>query len=162
MVDAGAASVNRTPQSITVDALRALPVPAGYDKYNDATRYAPERQIYTVQAQVLGWKVEADRDYHIVIAQPGSPTHTMIVESIDPGCPLAKQSVFAPAFASVRAAFASCHIAPTPRFNKCAIPVPVEIQGPAFFDPIHGQTGVAPNGIEIHPVLAIRSLACPK
>jgi hypothetical protein len=31
--------------------------------------------------------------------------------------------------------------------------------GAAFFDFIHGQTGVAPNGIELHPVLAFRCVA---
>jgi hypothetical protein len=34
-------------------------------------------------------------------------------------------------------------------------PVEVVITGVAFFDKLHGQTGVAKNGIELHPVLAI-------
>jgi hypothetical protein len=29
----------------------------------------------------------------------------------------------------------------------------VTIKGVGFWDEIHGQTGVAPNGIELHPVL---------
>jgi hypothetical protein len=33
--------------------------------------------------------------------------------------------------------------------------IPVRISGVGFFDFIHGQTGVAPNGIEIHPILSI-------
>jgi hypothetical protein len=32
----------------------------------------------------------------------------------------------------------------------------VTIKGLGFFDEIHGQTGVAPNGIELHPVTRIR------
>jgi hypothetical protein len=32
---------------------------------------------------------------------------------------------------------------------------PVTIKGVGFWDYIHGQTGVAPNGIEVHPVLDI-------
>jgi hypothetical protein len=31
----------------------------------------------------------------------------------------------------------------------------VSITGVAFFDKFHGQKGVAPNGIELHPVLGI-------
>jgi hypothetical protein len=31
----------------------------------------------------------------------------------------------------------------------------VKIVGVGFFDKIHGQRGVAPNGIELHPVLGI-------
>jgi hypothetical protein len=34
--------------------------------------------------------------------------------------------------------------------------VPVTVTGVGFFDRIHGQTGVAPNGIELHPVLDIQ------
>ncbi|MSQ21739.1 MAG: DUF3761 domain-containing protein [Dehalococcoidia bacterium] len=30
--------------------------------------------------------------------------------------------------------------------------------GVGFFDLIHGQRGVAPNGIELHPVLAIKAV----
>jgi hypothetical protein len=29
------------------------------------------------------------------------------------------------------------------------------VRGVGFFDKIHGQTGVARNGIELHPVLSI-------
>jgi hypothetical protein len=40
--------------------------------------------------------------------------------------------------------------------NDCTgVKVPVTITGVAFFDKLHGQTGVAPNGIELHPVLSI-------
>ena len=31
----------------------------------------------------------------------------------------------------------------------------VSLAGPAYIDYLHGQMGVAPNGIEIHPVLAM-------
>jgi hypothetical protein len=33
------------------------------------------------------------------------------------------------------------------------------VTGVAFFDYDHGQTGVAPNAIELHPVLAFRCLS---
>ena len=32
----------------------------------------------------------------------------------------------------------------------------VIVAGVGFFDYLHGQTGVAPNGIELHPVVAVR------
>jgi hypothetical protein len=34
-----------------------------------------------------------------------------------------------------------------------------EIIGVAFFDYKHGQTGVAPNAIELHPILRFRCLS---
>lgn len=36
------------------------------------------------------------------------------------------------------------------------------ITGVGFFDEIHGQTGVAPNGIELHPVLSFFSSNCAR
>jgi len=33
--------------------------------------------------------------------------------------------------------------------------IPVQIKGRGMFDFLHGQTGVAPNGIELHPVLGV-------
>jgi hypothetical protein len=40
-------------------------------------------------------------------------------------------------------------------FKRKTPNVPVTMTGIAFFDPIHGQEGVAPNGIELHPLLGI-------
>jgi hypothetical protein len=34
------------------------------------------------------------------------------------------------------------------------------VTGVGFFDVIHGQTGVAPNGIELHPVLGFTKATC--
>ena len=34
-----------------------------------------------------------------------------------------------------------------------------DVTGVAFFDYDHGQTGVAPNAIELHPILVFRCLA---
>ena len=39
------------------------------------------------------------------------------------------------------------------RFLACS--ALVQVVGIGFFDNLHGQTGVAPNGIELHPVLSI-------
>ena len=36
------------------------------------------------------------------------------------------------------------------------------ITGVGFFDVIHGQTGVAPNGIELHPALTFASTNCKR
>jgi hypothetical protein len=40
-----------------------------------------------------------------------------------------------------------------PRLPQC------EVTGVAFFDFNHGQTGVAPNAIELHPILGFRCLS---
>ena len=38
----------------------------------------------------------------------------------------------------------------------------VIIEGVGFWDEIHGQTGVAPNGIELHPALDFSSGNCER
>ena len=38
----------------------------------------------------------------------------------------------------------------------------VTLTGVGYFDPIHGQSGVAPNGIELHPVLSFASPDCKR
>jgi hypothetical protein len=35
-------------------------------------------------------------------------------------------------------------------------PTPLRVTGVAFFDYNHGQTRVAPNAIELHPILGFR------
>jgi hypothetical protein len=35
------------------------------------------------------------------------------------------------------------------------VAVPAVIVGVGFYDYVHGQTGVAPNGVELHPALQI-------
>jgi hypothetical protein len=41
-------------------------------------------------------------------------------------------------------------------FKAAIKPIAVRVTGVGFFDRIHGQMGVAPNGIELHPVLDVQ------
>lgn len=43
-------------------------------------------------------------------------------------------------------------------FKSQVKPTKVRLTGVGFFDRVHGQSGVAPNGIELHPVLDIKFL----
>ena len=74
---------------------------------------------------------------------------TMIVELPEADC---TAGPFTTALSQARATFDVRHQA-TPRLQH--VNEPVTVRGVGFFDRIHGQTGVAPNGIELHPVLAI-------
>jgi hypothetical protein len=40
-------------------------------------------------------------------------------------------------------------------FAMAVDPTPVKVTGVGFFDRVHGQNGVAPNGVELHPLLNI-------
>ena len=148
--------INWNPLSATVSQLAAIPVPSGYQQYNDTTRYAPtETQVYTVRAVMVGWKTESDNDFHIVISDPNNPSSTMIVEPPDSACSMACDSGFGPVFDAVRTKLTSCFGQPTGSFVNFSKTIVADFTGVPLFDALHGQTGVAPNGIELHPLLSV-------
>jgi len=149
LTDPDAPLVNLLPIPATVESLAALPIPAGWSK--DSPRLPDERQTYTVRAELVGAKREGDSDYHLVLR--GTTGATMIAEIPDPRC--AAGSRFVAQLASVRMAFdARWGAAQSTGWTR--IGQMVEVTGPLFLDEVHGQSGVAPNGAEIHPVLSIR------
>jgi hypothetical protein len=77
--------------------------------------------------------------------------HTMIAEIPDP-CGVGSGSPLATGIETARDQF-DARFDPTDRFQDAN--VPVTITGVGFFDFQHGQTGVAPNGIELHSVLDV-------
>lgn len=56
------------------------------------------------------------------------------------------------AIASARSAFAA-HYTATPTWHY--VHRLVDVRGIGFMDVLHGQVGVAPNGVELHPVIYI-------
>jgi hypothetical protein len=115
-----------------------------------ASRFAPtELTTYQIDGILTVIKKEADEDYHLVIADAANPTLTMIVESPAPGC--AAGSAFSDKVAAVRQTLDQRF----GEFTRLEPNLPVSVTGVAFFDVLHGQEGVASNGIELHPILAI-------
>ncbi len=137
----------------SVAALRALPVPAGAD----AGRTQAEMVLYRIAAVAVAYKVEADSDVHLAIADPADPQATMIAEL--PAASCLARSTAAPQLEAARAdLIAALGDPPTGSRYTELDPAPcVTLTGVAFFDRIHGQRGVAPNGIELHPVLAFQA-----
>jgi hypothetical protein len=105
-----------------------------------------------VQARHVTFKLEDDSDIHLVISDPVRGG-TMITEFPDPACiapratPLARQLMRNARTALTRA----CGLPSRSRFTS--LRGVATINGVGFFDFKHGQTGVAPNAIELHPVL---------
>jgi hypothetical protein len=159
--DSRASEVNFTPKPTTVDALRSLSVSAA----NSATpRTAPfETRTYRVQAVLVEARRESDHDFHLIIAQPGAPTHTMIVELPDPNCKGAANSLKKTQIAAARSAFISaCGTPPSSPASFKHLHGTATITGVGFVDVVHtpAQEGVAPNDVELHPVLRLSSLHC--
>ena len=118
---------------------------------NNKPRLKSERTVYEIVGYVTDYIVEDDHDYHVVIEDPYTG-ETMVVEIVDPDCPDIINTSRYETFKEVRSWFKQ-HFNPTSSFKiKRA---KVRITGVGFFDFIHGQRGMAPNGREIHPVLNI-------
>jgi len=148
-MDPDARLVNRrTAVPTNIVQLRALPAPAS-PPLNSRVRPV-ETTVWSLDAILLRYKQEDDSDYHLVLADTGG--RTMIAEIPSPAC-AGPSSPFLPAMRVVRTAFtAAFH--PTISFQR--VNVTVHVTGVGFFDFKHGQSGVAPNAIELHPILSIR------
>jgi len=101
-----------------------------------------ERHVFTVAAAVVLVRPEEDSDLHLVLQQGGNH---MIAEAPAPFCdpratPLRRRQM--------RVARG--------RVRLCAR---ARVTGVAFFDTDHGQTGVASNAIELHPILGFKCLS---
>jgi len=143
--DAGSQSVNLDVlQPTTVAAMDGLRAPSNPTARVQAT----ETTEFQIKATMSGFKQEGDSDYHIVITDGQK---TMIVEIPSPNC-VSTLSPFRSRIVQARAEF-DARFTASPQFQTVSIPVTVT--GIGFFDRIHGQTGVAPNGVELHPVLDI-------
>lgn len=152
LADADAGSVDFTPVNVTIPELVVLPVPAVLP--NTSRAAAPEFTTYTIAALAVQMTLEDDGDIHLVIADPADPTITMIVELADPACPFGVDPGIIAAMQAARDLFIARFGQPSAsRFTR--LTGSIRITGVGFFDDLHGQTGVAPNGIELHPVLGL-------
>ena len=108
-----------------------------------------ETTQYRLSGTLTKYVREADSDYHLVIKDGAG--RTMIVELPASNC-VGPGSPFGTGIARARSQFDARFTATT---SMKTTSTPVTIKGVGFWDYIHGQTGVAPNGIEVHPVLDI-------
>lgn len=148
--DREAGQVSMTPHPTTVSTLASQPAPPNPNAQPD-TRFAPtEVTVFAVSAILKVIKREKDQDYHLVIADPQTG-ETMIIEAPDPDCAIGGR--FDAEIAGARQQI-EAHFGGQIR-GRHQVNIPVDVTGIAFFDPMHGQEGVAANGIELHPILSI-------
>lgn len=144
--DAGLVNLNSTT-STTVAGLSALSVP---NQLPENRRVQPtETTVWVLTATLVKFVRSYDSDYHMVLSDEAG--RTMIAEIPLPGC-VGPGSPFAAGIAHARAQF-DAQFTPTSSFQT--VNVPVQIKGVGFFDYLEGQEGLAPNGIELHPIIDI-------
>jgi hypothetical protein len=104
-------------------------------------RLALERQVFRVTAAVTLVRREADGDLHLVLRDGANQ---MIAEAPSSACTRKATAYRRRQMAAARSSVRVCARA--------------QMTGVAFFDFAHGQTGGAPNAIELHPILTFRCL----
>jgi|GEM_PF-589473 len=132
-------------QDTTVSKLTALTAPVSPPSNN---RVAPtETTLFRLRNVTLqGFKLETDSDVHLILSDG---TSSMNGEIAAPSC-VGTGSPFEAHITSARAAFVARH---TPTTSFTTVSETVTVVGVGFFDFLHGQTGGAPNGAELHPIL---------
>jgi hypothetical protein len=146
--DVGASTVDlnsATPTTVSALIGASAPHPIPVDSRVQPT----ETTVWVLDATLTSFKVEGDSDYHLVISDVSG--NTMIAEIPSPSC-VGSGSPFNALIAQARAKFDAAFTVGT-SFQD--VNIPVQIKGVGMFDFLHGQRGVAPNGIELHPVLDI-------
>jgi hypothetical protein len=133
--------------SQTITTMRGWPAPSPIPANNRVSPY--ETTQWVLNATLTQYKAESDSDYHLVLSDASG--NTLIAEIPSPSC-VGSGSPFGPGIQNARNQFDARYNA-TSSFQTANIPV--QIKGVGMFDFLHGQTGVAPNGIEIHAVLDI-------
>jgi hypothetical protein len=153
--DSDAKSINFMPRQTTVAELTALRAP---EVLSDE-RSSAEKQVFSVEAVLLGWKQETgergDHDFHLVLADPGDISRTMIAEVPAAECRGACSSLQAQRFVEVRQALTAQLAEPQAHFRRFTPAWVVRVEGVGFFDVFHGQIGVAENCMELHPLLKV-------
>lgn len=153
MTDPAAKRVRLVARPSTIDTLIRQRTPA----HIPVTRLAGiERTTFKVRARFVSAKIEADGDVHLVIASP-TTGRTMIAEFPSLAC--TAHGVAAARIHRARATFDRvCGTQSRSGFTK--LTGSGTVTGVGFFDYRHGQSGVAPNGIELHPVLTFNAVNC--
>ena len=142
--DADRNRVSSTLVSTTVAALRTRPKPATYPKNNRVTD--TEFHVWAITAYLTQYREESDGDIHLVIKD--SAGRSMIAEMSYGAC-VPSTSRWRTAILSARATFGHTYALSTSWHYVHNL---VDLHGVGYLDTLHGQTGVAPNGVELHPV----------
>lgn len=134
------------PVAQTIAGLAALAPPARPPAH---ARAADRDDGLVLDATLVAYKLDADSDDQLILRDAHG--NTMIAEIPDPACVKAS-SPFSSRIHNARAGF-DARFTATTSFKTANIPV--RLTGVGFFDYRRGQVGVAPNAIELHPVLDV-------
>ena len=138
----GEAVTLRSTTQATIAALSDVLAPSALPQSN---RVLPTgATVHRLVATLTVYELDDGSGYHLVLSDGAG--NTLIAESVGRSSPLLSS------IERARAEF-DAHHAAAGSFQTAN--VPVTVTGVGFFDFLPGQTGVAPNGIELHAVLEV-------
>jgi hypothetical protein len=144
------------PVHTTVEELAAKPRPKGMEtgtEISDDRRSSEvERTIYELEAVIISYKIQVSGSYHLNLQ--GETGQTIIANCVDPQF-VPPGSRWAKEIAETRKKVVA-RLKPGPTYTQ--VSHRVRIKGIGFFNRIHGQTGAAPNALELTPVLELEWL----
>ena len=143
LTDNNAGNINYLPEIISIEKLIAIFPEHSIE--DNTPRFGIEFNTYSVKCRIQEYKLSDDGDLHLVLQDVLHPEKTMIAEIPDMYCESVQKSSHLNEFISARKFLQDSEI-------DTSVYV---VTGVAFYDKMHGQLGIAPNGIEIHPVLSI-------
>jgi hypothetical protein len=151
--DTSASQLTFDPHPTTVRDLRNIfPPHVG----RGTPRQPGEFTTYRINVRLRSFKIENDSDIHLVVADPRNSRETMIVELPNAGCTKNAGSAAQRRMSGARRALLrACGSPSSSSFGL--VSGTAALTGIGFFDVIHGQRGVAPNGIELHPLLSFKA-----
>jgi hypothetical protein len=159
LADPAASKVDPKVRLTTVHDLVGLHRPAGIV----GPRNPPvELTTYRIVARLVDYKLELDSDVHLVVADLKT-NETMIIEFPADGCTQGAAPLDREKMRRARASLFHACTPPTtdPRLGAFErLTGTATITGVGFLDSVHGQHGVALNGIELHPVVDFSSANC--
>ncbi len=153
--DSQAATISLTPTETTIAALVALNGGKTYSNPPANSRISPDETnlVFLRDINLVYARAESDSDYHLGIQD--AAMNKMIAEIPYPGSNGKCLNVGNPWSCLISHARAAADTRLAPSSSGHDPGLVATIVGVPFYDYPHGQTDEAPNGIEIHPVLAI-------
>jgi hypothetical protein len=151
LTDTAVSRINFKPKSVTIE--RLIQTVPGRKIGNNTPRFGLEFNVCTVICKIREYRTEDDGDKHLVLVSTVDSTVTMIGEIPNLMCDTTNSNKFRPKFDSCLAEFKKYTLK-----NYKVKPGKYKVTGVIFYDKIHGQLGVAPNGIELHPILSIKKV----
>ena len=121
--------------------------PSSYPTNNRIAPYG--LKTWQLRAYLTQYKVESDGDLHLVL---NDSTGRHMVAEIPYGSCVPSSSRWTSQIATARYAMTHNYTVTTSWHYVHRL---VDVRGLALFDVVHGQTGAASNGIELHPVTGI-------